>query len=491
MSQGSIARKALAAGFILFLLIPYLFMLSELSFSSRIDWDEFLWVAKNTFIQSFFSAFAGTLLGFAVALGSMKIQSHRNIQIFESLCLIPYYIPTLFFVISVLQVWPAFPRGLWGIVIMHVLLNFGLAAQMIRDGILNKAGPSADLAATLGSSKLQYYRKILVPLLRADLLISFSFLFITAFLSFSIPLLVGGQQIGSFEVMIYEIIRHQTDWSSAVFISLLQSLFLGAVFFTFLRPSILERKERFHSSSWIGIPLLWTLAALPLLITLTGYLAVLFESHFLLHLNEVVSRPLLAPLLNTTFLALFSTLFSLFLNCLAGYLYFSTHLSFFVRFYLGPTSALVGFGVLIWGNRLSMPEFLQLTIAYLFVFHLFFLRNILFPRLSELKKQHELAQVLGVREMDFFQKISLPTILPSLFQSCGLFAIWVMGDFALTNMIAKDYVTLAQLIERLTQNYRFDQALILSTLLGGLIFGVYHVIQRTGHVIHQKIYQKL
>lgn len=491
MFEKSLTRQSLSILFIFFLLLPYLFLISEFQIKTNIDWEELMWVAKNTLIQSFASACAGTLLGFIVALSSLNLQSEKQKKIFEVFCFLPYYVPTLFFIIALLQTWTNFPKGLEGVIIVHTLMNFGLAALMIRDGILHKAGPSVDLAAVLGSTKYQYLFRVLVPLLRFDLFVSFSFLFITAFMSFSVPLLVGGQQISSFEVMIYEILRHQTDWSSAVFVSLIQSLFLGVLFYLSLRPSSAERKARFHDYAWISIKYLWTLAALPFLILISGYLFSFFQSHFLLHFREILQLPLLTNILNTLMLVALATLMAFFLNCLASLLYFSTQLSSFVRFYLGPTSALVGFGVLIWGNRLLLPEFLQLTLAYLFVFHLFFLRNFLFPRLAELKGQHELAQVLGVSEIEFFKQVVFPTLIPNLFQSCGLFAIWVMGDFAMANMISKQYITLAQVIERLTNNYRLDQAMILSTFLGVLIFAVYHVIQRAGHVIHQKSHQKL
>ena len=486
-----LTRNILCTLFILFFILPYLFLITEFRLNTDIDWEEWLWVARNTLTQSFLSATAGTLIGFLVALGSLSFSTAKRSRYFEALCLLPFYIPTLFFVLALLQVWPQFPKGLWGVVIVNTLMNFGLATLMIREGLQQKAGPSTDLAIVLGSSKFQYFFRVLIPLLRFDLLTTFSFLFITAFLSFSVPLLVGGQQVSSFEIMIYETLRHQQDWSSAVFISLIQSLFLGVIFFFSLRPSQNEKSMRFHQFSWLNLKYFWLVATLPIIILVFGYLISFFQSHFLLHLEELFKRPLAEHMINTLLLAIVTSTISFGLNALASLLYFSTRFSFFIRFYLGPTSALVGFGVLIWGNRFHLPEFIQLSLAYLFVFQIFFLRNILIPRLAELQKQYELSQVLGVSELDFFKKVVFASLARHLFQSSGLFAVWVMGDFAIANMISKQYITLAQVIERLCNNYRLDQALILSTFLGVLIFAVYHVIQKAGHVIDQRTHQKL
>ncbi|MFN8943378.1 MAG: ABC transporter permease [Pseudobdellovibrionaceae bacterium] len=483
--------NVLCLGFIAFLILPYLFLISEFSASAQMNWPEFWWVCKNTLIQSFLSALTGTALGFMVALGLCKIQTEKFKKILTALCFIPFYVPTLFFVLAVLQVWKDFPMGLWGVVVIHVLMNFGMSAIIIYEGISHKAGSSVDLAMILGAGKWKVLSRILIPLIRFDLFVSFSVLFIYSFLSFSVPMLVGGQQVSSFEVMIYEIIRYESDWSGAVFISVLQSLFLGSLFYFTLRPPSQEKKNQINNSHWIGIPYLWCIVLLPVGILLLGYSVSFFQSQFLFQLKQIQSLELFEPILHSVSLGLSSAVAAFAMSCLATYLYFSTVLAKFVRFFLGPTSALVGFGVLIWGNRFHLPETAQLITAYLLIFHLYFLRNVIFPRLAEIQRQYELSKILSASEFQFFKKVAFKSISSSLFQSSALLAVWVMGDFVISNMISKHHVSLAQVIQRLANQYRLDQAMILSAGLGILIFMVYSGIQRLGHVVHQTTHKDL
>lgn len=457
----------------------------------QIDWSEFSWVLRNTLTQSLLSAFLGTALGFLVALGLLHIQNQKIKKWVSAACFAPFYIPTLFFVLALLQLWNGFPKNIAGVIAVHILMNFGFSALLLHEGLVNKAGPSTDLAIVLGAKKWSYIRAVLLPLLRTDLLVSFASLFLFSFCSFSVPMLVGGQQVSSFEVMIYEIIRYQADWSAAVFISLAQSVFLGAVFILILKPQREERKTVFHSLEWISLPYTWWLSLIPTGILIAGYLFSFTQSHFWLHWNEVWQLPWLQALLTSVQLGTITALIALAIGSVASFLYFTTPLTHFVRFYLGPTSALVGFGVLVWGHRLNLPEIFQISLAYLLVFQIYFLRTMIFPRIEELRKQHELAEILGASSWSFFSRITLPATIPALTQATALMVIWSMGDFVLINMIAKEQTSLAQMIERLTNNYRLDQALLLSALLGVFLFSLYHVIQKAGHVTHQKLNEKL
>ena len=131
-------RQALRIGLVLFLIFPFVFLLTQFQVTSWPDMGELSWAFKNSFLQATLSAVFSLLIGFWVALGLLSLNSPRTRRlriVLELLCLLPNFLPPIFILLSALSVIDPFPMGISGIVIIHSLMNFGLAAVLLASGL--------------------------------------------------------------------------------------------------------------------------------------------------------------------------------------------------------------------------------------------------------------------------------------------------------------------------------------------------------------------
>src|SRR5690606_27707093 len=109
------------------LLSPYFILIGELQFV-EFNWIEFSEAFKNTLVQSLLSAVMSIVFGIIGALGLCSLQGSKKLKYYELACLIPSFLPTLFFVTALLRVVHPFPFGLTGIILVHALTYLGLTA---------------------------------------------------------------------------------------------------------------------------------------------------------------------------------------------------------------------------------------------------------------------------------------------------------------------------------------------------------------------------
>ncbi|RYZ64804.1 MAG: hypothetical protein EOP05_21495, partial [Proteobacteria bacterium] len=223
--------------------------------------SETLTVFGFTVLQAALSALLAICLGVlgAYGLAAAEIRFGRmNCKLLGAVAVLPNVAPVLLFLLAVLKFLPML-RGLTGIIIVHALLNIGLVSASVTRLFREKVAALADLAWIEGTSRLKFAFKVVWPTLRADLFTIFAFVFAICFSSLAVPLVLGGSRATTTEVLIWQRIRIDGDFSSGLGLAFLQLASILPLTFFLRRKTETSRT----SESRVAQPLLASLWGLP------------------------------------------------------------------------------------------------------------------------------------------------------------------------------------------------------------------------------------
>lgn len=456
----------LRSALVLYLLFPFLFLIFQFRLQSWPDGAELVWAFKNSFLQAFFSALAAVFFGWWSAMGLISLGKKRRHfrPLLEVCCLLPNFLPPLFILLATLNILDPFPMGIAGIALIHALINFGLVAVLLAGLIENKMGAYCELAYVEGAGQFFFLRKVFFPLMKRDLFMMFLFVFVICFGSFSIPLVVGGARGTTLEVLIYEKIRLSGNWGEAVILALLQSLFIFGL-------SFVAGKGR----AVTGRPTSY----MKLIYMPTGNLIILFCAGFLLmgywqgvaeglrHLGEFyeVQSAVGEALLGSLCIGWGVGFLSFALLMLIAYVEPAPLFERFLNGYVAPSTALACFSFLLLGPNESFWPFVKIPLAFVMITLNTLYRMGWQSRLQTLRRQREVAWLMGASRGRIFQEIVLPQIAPTAGLLAGLAAVWGTGDFAVSRILAHRDLSLAMMSQTLMSSYRLNMASALSALI--------------------------
>ncbi|UXR64872.1 ABC transporter permease subunit [Bdellovibrio bacteriovorus] len=431
------------------------------------DMGELIWAFKNSFLQATLSAVFSLVLGFWVALGLLALNSPRTRRlrfVLEVLCLLPNFLPPIFILLSALSVIDPFPMGIAGIVIVHSLMNFGLAAVLLASTIETKLGGIIELAYVEGSSRWRFLRQGLLPMLKKDLWLLGLFIFVICFGSFAVPLIVGGGRGTTVEVLIYEKIRLSSQWGDAVLLAFLQSVFIFSLSFIASRGkgSLHHRPANLRLlGSYSGLMVIGVLS----FVYLFGYAQGFVSGLAMISTFYELQSALVWNFLGSIVLGL-----SVGVLCYGGLMWiaYCWPKKWFERFlngYVAPSTSLACFCLLILGPNEGLYPFLKIPLA-LTVLSL----NSLFrmgwdSELHALQNQMTVAYSMGASPNQIFREVLFPQLSRRAGLLAGIASIWACGDFAVSRILAHHDLSIAMMTETLMSGYRLNQAIVLSSLI--------------------------
>ncbi|MGZ6433304.1 MAG: ABC transporter permease, partial [Pseudobdellovibrionaceae bacterium] len=460
-------RNLLRSALLFYLVFPFLFLLFHFYIITLPEWREFLWAFKNSLLQAFFSALFSTGLGVWVALGLICFRKdlHRKFRRFlEILCLLPNFLPPLFTLLSLLNFIDPFPIGIAGVSIAHTMINFGLVAVIFAAVIENKMGPLAELAYIEGAPRGRFLRQVFWPLLRQDLFLLFLFVFTVCFGSFAIPLIVGGGKGTTLEVLIYEKIRLSSNWSEAVVLAVIQSVFMFGI-------SLLAFRGKSASSARpANLRILRSFSGLGVLLLIMtfgflGYVQGVAEGFSQISAFYLLQSALIWNFLGSLILGTLVGVLSYGSLLVIAYCWPKTWFEKFLSGYVGPSTALCSFAFLIFGANESFWPFIKIPL----VFNLLCLSSLYRMGwgglLQSLKGQIAIARTLGAGATQIFKDILLPQISHRAALLGGVAAVWACGDYSVSRILAHRDLSLAMMTETLMSSYRLGMATVLSLSL--------------------------
>lgn len=480
---------------VLFFFSPYLILLSQFSLSSELNFFEFFYVMKNTLILSIGSAASSLFFGILGGMGLIwssrqKFIANRKYG-FDKIFLLPSVMPSFFVIISVLNVFSIisvqFPFGKVGVIIIQTLIHVGLVSVLFKNVVEKKLGTLGSLCLIEGASRWQFFRVGILGYLAPDLLILFIYVFMSSMTSFNVPFIVGGFSGKTLEVLIYEKLVMEQNWSLALTLSIFQ---LGVLAFltTFQRWShsdlnIQQQNHLLHlvEFKWgliVPFASLFILLYSPIQAWSTGIHQIQF-----LALNNINFATLF---MHSFFISLVVGFLLFLLSLLVIYLQEINMIESVLRVYMSPGPILLGFCFILIEKWVSLPLLLIFLLGMGIMFFTGLYRMILDSPLQSLKKQSETARVLGATPLQIMLKIILPQMRSSLVVLTSMGSLWAIGDFAFSKVVSSEDYHLSMLIKSLSNQYRLDAAQVLSLSLYGIAILIFIIWWGIGHVASRK-----
>jgi thiamine transport system permease protein len=401
--------------------------------------------------------------------------------------------------------------GFWGIVLANVFYNFTFCLRNLGESWQRIDFKLMEASKLLGASSFRTWVRITLPLLMPTIAYLFALVFLYAFLSFTIVLVLGGYMYKTFEVLIYIEYNQKLNFNQAAVIAAVQTFILAL----FLYLQNLFNRKVFHSGNFIpALPKL-DLRRLPLPCSLLiGYL--------ILMLFFLIS-PLIAILTRSfskggaisyafTFVnygLLFSDGFkfavgksfgsvlgmSMYIAVVVALITVSVAYWFarnrhntswinpdpWFQLPLGISFLTFAFGVLMLAGKYLPAWVLIIWAQFFMIFPLIY--SILKTARGELANSLlEAAAALGANTRTVFWSVEFPLMKKSIVTAIVYAMALSMGDLTAVLVLGQgELVTIPVAIYRLIGHYRFEQATALGSiylLIAFLLFINFEAIER-------------
>jgi thiamine transport system permease protein len=452
----------------------------------------------QTILQSIASSVFSILLGIVGASGLLFLSQSRFKKAVEILFLIPNFLPSLFILISTLQMFQIlnslgiyFPLGFWGVVIIHTLINAGLISVALTHQIESRLGTNIELAIVEGASFWRLWRAALGAL-RSDLWRLSFFVFVFSFSSFSIPLVVGQGGGETLEVLIYKTVIGEGNIKFGIILALLQLVFLALISRYFQKPifDTSNKKCSLKKMSSLLPLVLFSLIFIFLIISSTWGMHIgwaelsAIKNYTSIMFNQAIGTAIESALVAILVFLISSGLIYLFIQKK-----FRKKIQFVFSALTSPNAVLIGLLFYLFFNFSSiLCSLIIVSFAFALTIYPSLFRLNIGLALQQLSNQIESAQILGASHKQIFLKISLPLIWRDLLFVSGLAGFWASGDFALSKLILGKDLTLAMTAHTLLSGYHLEAATFITacTLFIGLI--IFLISEVLGHVCYSKSY---
>lgn len=467
------AAKIFALGLFVFLISPFFILGFHIHDISLPDVGEVIWVLKNTFYQSLGSSIGAGILGLILSFGLVSFG--RSQKYIEYALVLPSFLPSLFLILTILSLVDPFPIGTLGIILVHTLGFGGLIAVELSYLYREKIGRLCEVSLVLGFSRFQFL-KLVLGLLRKDILGLLSVIFLSCFTSFAIPLAVGGGRGTTLEVLIYEKIRISGKFSEALFLSVMQTVLLILFVWLFRRGRNQQSQSVNTRLPLLSIP--WLRISVFIYI---GTFVYAFVVDSITGWQQIFNIPGMTEIiLDVIPLSLvLSVSVGVFIYVILMGIAFASRIQWIQDFlfsYVTPSTALIGFAYLYLGLLSENLSYLLFIFGFVLL-SISSLYRIGFDRvLLGIGAQRLVGQILGGSELLIAQKIIWPQVHQAALRVGGIGAVWALGDFALSKIIFSRDVTLGLVVESLMSSYRISAAVAVMSLilvLGGILYLIF------------------
>lgn len=444
-----------------------------------------------TVLQASLSVLGAILIGFIGAIGLLSLNEGKKLYVSEMLLLLPGWLPgvlLLFSVITLVELVTVFPFGLSGVVLVHSLFASGFVAVALAKYIRQQFGGQIELVSLLGVKPIVFFSRVLWPQLRpavGQLAAVLFFFFIT---SYNIALIAGGPRATTLEVLMHQSLKDPSLSLRPSFILLIEVALLAALGFMGWYQLPVSSKATTRNCQFVAWrPGLW----LCLLLNLVLFLGT--QNFFWQGFKQNEKIPHLSTriveLTGGSLIMAFATgFFTWVLLEMILFLQPARLAAKFFSWYLFPSAALLALAFAPLPPQVGYAVIWKVALAIaLFSVPLLFKWQVL-QQYQGLRQQIVIGRSLGASWFYVYRRIVRPQMAPVIGASAGLATLWASGDYVMTNIIAHESLTLAQLMTEFMTAYRLELAAWLVwplLLVGGLAYAFFWGI---GHVAGRKSY---
>jgi len=420
------------------LFIPLLFLLiSAIHLSPSKYMYQVLYSALlQSILQASVSTFFAGLLGVSIGL-LLLVYNGKFKEIIISFMLITYVMPGLIMAIGIISVFN-YDSRFFEIVLGNVIFNSPMIAVLAYSTGASTSIQEINSAKVLGASDSQILKKFYLRNSARGALLGSLFAFILCFEGFSLPLIIGGPQFSTVEVLIYLFKRifvyySSYQFSAASFIALVQftTLLIPLFLYISIKPPPSKRGTgQIHNMKGAGI-------ALPFLVLFILFLFIPFIFIFikyplnpasLLDVEKRIGVSVITLTLNTILFSISSTMLSFLIS-----LIFVSRSSFFSRFtvmlpmIVSPVSLALGF-------YLAYGEISGSSLLLIFIFTALEIPitiRMIQQAVDTIPISEKMSsRILGDSFFSSLLKVQLPRIRSETTSVLSLIFITVMGEFS-------------------------------------------------------------
>ncbi len=404
-----------------------------------------------------------------------------------------------------------------GILLAHAFYNFPIVVRMVS-ALWQRINPHYEEAAmTLGARGWRLFWRVTLPMLSPAIFASAMLTFVFCFLSFSIPLIIGGYRYATIEVDIFTSIMTLLDFRTGAALAVIQIVLSMAFMYLYLKSldayakreeqRVMQRPRRMTLSELASLKgsLMIIYALFIFIFIVSPLLAVLYDS---LHFNGVWSlenyRRIFSAEYNPMFGAStldairnsltfgFATVFLSLLTALP--IAYSMHrwnfrgkrvFDVLATLPLASSAITLGLGYIrvFSGTALYYTPWLLIA-AYTIISYPFVLRTLS----ASLKKIRpnlwEAALSLGAKEWKAFLRVELPLALGGLIVGSIFAFAMSIAELGATYMLAKpEYTTMTLAVYKFLGARQFGSASALAVLLMLISTAGFLLIERTGEEV--------
>ena len=450
------------------LLSPFLLFCFRLK-TLALPQDGYQWIL--VFFATSFQAGAASVFSLALGIlgsrGLIAFAKKRYYPWLEGLILLPCLIPSLLLALSFIHLIEKimnFPFGIFALIVAQTLTYTGLCTVVFTRAILKSAPLLSEWVYLHTPSFFLFLKGLLQTVLFKDLKTLFVLVFAGAFTSLSLPLLVAGSPFLSLEFFIYEHLKDPNLWPQALFLILLQSVFIFFICWKGFAPS------QAFDHSWRFQNIYIFPKTFFILIPLSSVFFSLGGLFFISNLQVISQLWSLYPLIvsasfNSLILSLgvgSLTFVTLLLICLS---FQNLKARRFIASFTPPGVSFMGFTLLIWPFYSQMAILIKWSLGLSLLLFPLVYRFLGEQVLERLSKQVKTARFLGASWPLISQDILWPQTQSAFFLCAGVASFWACGDFAYSLIVSGSHWTLSLLVYDLFSSYRLEEALILSWFL--------------------------
>ncbi len=423
-----------------------------------------------TLTQALISSALSVALGFLGGLALLTLEI-RGAGALRALSIIPFLTPSMVVVEGFTTVYgpnglitklipqaSALGSGFWGVIAAHVFYNTPLAMNLVYASLVSVPKELIEAVNTFSSGRVvKVLSKVVVPFSKEALASSFTLIFIYCFISFAIPLNIGGVKYSTLEVYIYYYYKLMFNPHIAAAIAFLQFAVLSVItaLLTLGRfgKAALPETSAIHTK--INIPfkakallkgylvLLYVYLFVPLVGV--GYAALVnpytgslglggFLKVMRLNYDPVIGTSLSRVYLNTAYYAFISTAASLALGTAVSLIGGRISEAVFTSLLaVSPLTLSLGL-VKAYGNYLPNPALIVMahTVSSLPLT----VRVLRLGALRVGKEFLEAAKIFRAKGYSLYARVIYPLMKPSYLVAASLAVVISLGEFTATLFIA-------------------------------------------------------
>ncbi len=382
----------------------------------------------------------------------------------------------------------------------HAFYNYAIVVRIVSALWANLDPSIEEAAKVLGAGRVQTFYHVTLPLLLPAIASSALLAFAFSFTSFGVVLILGGAQLATLEVAIYELTAKLFRLPLAGALAVIQLVFTYVFLLLYTRlqessaapmnltarTATVRRKLRVGDRVFIFAMLLYLLVVLSPLIALVVRAVSAADGYTPAHVANLFSDErgsyfYLSPVTvmwNSVRFALATVAISLVLGGTVAYFLSrpgrrgTSVADALFMLPLGVSAVTLGFGYLITLNRPPLDlrgSWLILVIAYSLIAYPFVIRSLL-PVLRGMNPNlREAARVLGASPARVFLFVDLPIIAPALLVGATFAFAVSMGEFGASLLLVRpEFTTMPVAIFRflgLPGAANLGKALAMSSLL--------------------------